>query len=96
MRAVIVHVLSLLAGAVGAQQHTPPGCRAFPGDVEWPSAAAWKALNLTVGGRLIAGVPLGRPCFNPGADPAKCAAVKAQFTQLEPLYVRSILGTDYC
>lgn len=90
MRGIFVSVAPLLlAGAVDAvpQPHTPPRCRAFPGDVEWPSAAAWKVLNLTVGGRLVAGVPLGRPCFNPGAasSAAQCAAVKAEFTELEPL-----------
>ncbi|KAK4214115.1 hypothetical protein QBC37DRAFT_421731 [Rhypophila decipiens] len=89
MRITLLSTLSLLAAnAVGAgaqsQTHTPPGCRAFPGDIEWPSALAWKALNLTVGGKLIAGVPLGRPCFNPGASQARCTALKEHFTELEP------------
>ena len=39
------------------------GCRYIPSDPEWPTEAQWSALNTSVGGRLIATVPLGAPCF---------------------------------
>ncbi|EMC98973.1 hypothetical protein BAUCODRAFT_65846 [Baudoinia panamericana UAMH 10762] len=37
-------------------------CRCFPGDLCWPSEAIWDAFNFTVGGRLVATVPLAAPC----------------------------------
>jgi hypothetical protein len=37
-------------------------CRCFPGDKCWPKKAEWDAFNKTVGGRLIATVPIAAPC----------------------------------
>lgn len=51
-------------------------CHCFPGDSCWPSIAKWNALNTTVGGRLIATVPIGTPCHDPTYDAAACAALK--------------------
>ncbi|KAH8682945.1 hypothetical protein BGZ60DRAFT_368557 [Tricladium varicosporioides] len=51
-------------------------CHCFPGDSCWPSAAKWNALNTTVGGRLIATVPIGTPCHDPTYDAAACTALK--------------------
>ncbi|KAH6684560.1 putative isoamyl alcohol oxidase [Halenospora varia] len=51
-------------------------CHCFPGDSCWPSTAKWKALNTTVGGRLIATVPIGTPCHDPTYDAAACAALQ--------------------
>lgn len=39
-------------------------CRCVPGDACWPSTADWSALNHTVGGRLIATVPLASVCHD--------------------------------
>lgn len=39
-------------------------CRCFPGDECWPSDAQWSTLNKTVGGSLIATVPLAAVCYN--------------------------------
>jgi hypothetical protein len=39
-------------------------CRTIPGDKAWPSSSAWGALNDTVGGRLIATVPIAAPCHS--------------------------------
>ncbi|KAK3935483.1 hypothetical protein QBC46DRAFT_422497 [Diplogelasinospora grovesii] len=80
-----VVVSALLAGAFGAVAcHASRTCRYLPGDAGWPSQAAWHQLNNTVGGRLIAGTPLGRPCFEPDLNAAECAAIKAEWTDLHP------------
>ncbi|KAF2129146.1 FAD-binding domain-containing protein [Dothidotthia symphoricarpi CBS 119687] len=56
---------------------TDSNCRVLPGDSNWPTKEVWNRLNQTVGGRLIATVPLGAVC-HPGGyadiepDGAKC------------------------
>ncbi|KAK7983488.1 MFS transporter [Apiospora arundinis] len=55
-------------------------CKCFPGDPCWPSESEWAAFNRTVGGRLVATVPLAAPCHHsPLApyDPVACAAVRS-------------------
>ncbi|KAI1459599.1 hypothetical protein F4805DRAFT_455765 [Annulohypoxylon moriforme] len=37
-------------------------CRCFPGDSCWPTLAEWSSLNSTVGGRLVATVPIAASC----------------------------------
>lgn len=55
-------------------------CRSFPGDKSWPADKDWDAFNQTVGGRLIATVPIGAVCHDtfPGVeyDAQKCAEVR--------------------
>lgn len=41
-------------------------CRFLPGDQGWPSPQEWGELNKTIGGRLIAAVPLAAVCHTPG------------------------------
>lgn len=57
-------------------------CRCSPGDACWPSQAEWQSLNKTVGGRLIATIPLASAChvdpFEP-YDEAKCKAVQSKW-----------------
>ena len=55
-------------------------CYCFPGDSCWPSTSAWAQLNTTVGGRLIATVPIGTPCHDPNYDAAACIALQGQWT----------------
>ncbi|TFB05392.1 putative FAD-linked oxidoreductase [Trichoderma ghanense] len=52
-------------------------CRCFPGDACWPSQADWKAFNQSIGGRLIATVPLGSVCHGTAYDATRCANIKA-------------------
>ncbi|TDZ36455.1 FAD-linked oxidoreductase ZEB1 [Colletotrichum trifolii] len=54
-------------------------CKCFPGDACWPAAATWDALNTTVGGNLIATVPLGSPCHDPTYDAAACASLQSKW-----------------
>jgi FAD binding domain/Berberine and berberine like len=54
-------------------------CRCFPGDSCWPTSAEWEAFNRTVGGKLLATVPIGAPCHTsdfPPYDSQKCDALK--------------------
>lgn len=66
--------------ALPHQNNTRSTCRYLPGDNAWPSTAQWNALNRTIGGKLIRGVPLGQPCFAPHYDPVACANVQAHWT----------------
>lgn len=69
-------------------------CRFMPGDDGWPSIDQWTQLNSSVGGQLIATVPLAAPCHDytaprqglkrdwPAYNEEKCAAL--QDSWLEP------------
>ncbi|KAI9675997.1 MAG: hypothetical protein M1817_000740 [Caeruleum heppii] len=54
-------------------------CRCRPGDACWPNARKWAQLNETVGGRLIATVPLASSCHDPNYDASSCAKLKDQW-----------------
>ncbi|GAO19335.1 uncharacterized protein UV8b_05236 [Ustilaginoidea virens] len=51
-------------------------CKCFPGDACWPSQGAWRALNESVNGRLVATIPLGSVCHGATYDATKCANLK--------------------
>lgn len=51
-------------------------CRVIPGDAAWPSAAVWRAFNKTIGGRLIATVPIGAPCHQKFSNGASACTFK--------------------
>ena len=53
-----------------------PSCRCLPGDGCWPKAQEWERLNSTVGGRLVATVPLSAPCHDPTYNAAECLNIK--------------------
>ncbi|ESZ89676.1 FAD/FMN-containing isoamyl alcohol oxidase MreA [Sclerotinia borealis F-4128] len=62
---ILLPLLLLLTTAVDGHwivPRTSDRCRSIPGDASWPSPADWVALNKTVGGRLIATIPIGAPC----------------------------------
>lgn len=54
-------------------------CKCFPGDACWPKQPEWTKLNTTVGGRLVATVPLGSPCHNPSYDANQCAKLQDEW-----------------
>jgi hypothetical protein len=66
----------LLAGSAAA---SAKDCHCLPGDKCWPSAEKWDALNSTVGGRLIATVPVGSPCHDPTYDAAACKELQTDW-----------------
>ena len=51
-------------------------CRCYPEEKCWPSPAEWTALNSSVGGRLVATVPLGSPCHDPNYNAAVCKTLQ--------------------
>ncbi|CAG8054833.1 unnamed protein product [Penicillium nalgiovense] len=59
-------------------------CHCLPSDSCWPAPSVWASLNSTVGGRLIATVPIGSPCHEPNYDAAACAALKATWNMPQP------------
>ncbi|KAJ5180962.1 hypothetical protein N7492_004172 [Penicillium capsulatum] len=59
-------------------------CHCLPGDHCWPSSSAWNSLNSTVGGRLVATVPIGSPCHDPTYDAESCSAVRSNWTHPAP------------
>ncbi len=62
-------------------------CRYIPGDPGWPDQDAWNKLNATVGGRLIATVPLASPCHPPNYDAQRCAELRQQWPMPHVQYV---------
>ncbi|KAF4592335.1 putative isoamyl alcohol oxidase [Ophiocordyceps camponoti-floridani] len=53
-----------------------------------PSPSAWSALNKTVGGRLLATIPLGSPCHDPNYDEALCSTLRRKWRDY-PLHIQS-------
>ena len=76
---------ALLGATVSGQ--TSAKCKTFPGDTTWPSKADWNTLNSTVGGRLIATVPLGAPCHGSNFNNATCNSLKEQWQYEKIQYV---------
>lgn len=70
--------LCLLASALATVTATAasPNCHCLPGDDCWPTVSQWRALNSSVAGRLIATVPIGAPCHEPGFDALACAQLQ--------------------
>ncbi|KAG8673900.1 hypothetical protein FPOAC2_07401 [Fusarium poae] len=65
-------IVSLLALATSSGVAAKENCKCFPGDSCWPSDAEWSRLNNTVGGRLVATLPLGSPCHDPNYNAKEC------------------------
>ncbi|KAK1590108.1 FAD binding domain-containing protein [Colletotrichum navitas] len=91
-----LNLLALAPAAVSAASIGDPlghfarqsdaACRCYPGDACWPTAANWDAFNQTIGGRLIATVPIGAPCHDSsfGAyNEAECTALQNVWSQAE-------------
>jgi hypothetical protein len=77
-------VTPLISVAVVASVPAPPqNCLCLPGDACWPSQDTWSNLNSTVGGKLVATVPIGSPCHDPTYDADACS--KLQQDWLNPL-----------
>lgn len=89
---VSVASIAVLLGAIWIAASQPsifpqkqPQCRCFPGDDCWPSSEEWSRFNETLGGKLIATVPLASPCHDtfPGVDydANKCADIQANWAR---------------
>ncbi|RYP42273.1 hypothetical protein DL767_000437 [Monosporascus sp. MG133] len=71
-------------------------CRYIPGDAGWPSQRDWARLNTTVGGRLIATVPVAHVCHRTGPfaeyDQAACEALSRAFQDAGPATICPVPG----
>ncbi|KAL4963956.1 putative isoamyl alcohol oxidase [Aspergillus stella-maris] len=64
-------------------------CHCLPGDSCWPSVDQWNELNSTVGGRLIATVPVGHPCHEPTYDATACTELQDNWNYPQTHYLSS-------
>ncbi|KAK8099640.1 FAD binding domain-containing protein [Apiospora kogelbergensis] len=77
---VLCFSIGTAVSAVFAQSTELADCKCFPGDPCWPSEADWASFNRTVGGRLVATVPLAAPCHDSAFGPyneSACAALRS-------------------
>ncbi|OBS22752.1 hypothetical protein FPOA_09081 [Fusarium poae] len=72
-------IVSLLALATNSGVAATESCKCFPGDSCWPSDAEWSRLNNTVGGRLVATLPLGSPCHDPNYNAEECKSLQNEW-----------------
>ncbi|KAL4908218.1 hypothetical protein BDW74DRAFT_147070 [Aspergillus multicolor] len=64
-------------------------CRCMPGDACWPDRATWSSFNQSIDGRLVATVPLGRPCHGSAYNAAVCDTLGEEWTLPEIHYETS-------
>ncbi|KAI0194581.1 hypothetical protein F4808DRAFT_453069 [Astrocystis sublimbata] len=81
LSASLTYAFSCWTLAYGSKNQS---CRALPHDRTWPSPKEWATLNQTVGGRLIATVPLASVCHDPAYDEAACNILKQNWLSPEP------------
>jgi hypothetical protein len=79
--------LAALVALASAKGSKCAECRCLPSDSCWPSPSSWAALNSTVGGRLVATVPIGSPCHDPTYDATACAALRDAWNLPQTQYV---------
>ncbi|KJZ72766.1 hypothetical protein HIM_07841 [Hirsutella minnesotensis 3608] len=84
-------ILLALTFSVRALASLGSECHLMPGDSDWPDKSAWNRLNQTTGGRLIEGVPLGRPCYVPNFQDGACSALRKQWLDLSQ-YITDPVG----
>ena len=80
---LVQSTLALLALLVSVQASN---CKCFPGDKCWPTPTEWTAFNKTLGGKLVATVPLAAPCHDDkwaSYSEATCEALQANWTNPE-------------
>ena len=54
-----------------------PSCKSYPGYDGWPSSTQWSALNISLGGTLLKGIPPAAACYEGEyKDAAKCSNVR--------------------
>lgn len=78
---------AILVAGFAATAEAFARCRALPGDETWPSPWVWDAFNWTVGGQLVATVPIGSVCHEPTYDAGACAALRQSWTLPTTQYV---------
>ena len=80
------------AEAKTTSQSGASGCRCFPGDPCWPTLSQWTMFNRSLGGKLIATVPLASPCHDDALgtfDAGECAKLQSTWYFPETHYETS-------
>ncbi|KAI1154074.1 FAD-binding domain-containing protein [Nemania diffusa] len=72
-------VCTWLLGSPVASYTINTGCKPIPGDRSWPATAEWDKLNSTVGGRLIATLPIAHVCHDPSYSEEACQPLKEKW-----------------
>ncbi|KAJ1325462.1 FAD-binding protein [Microdochium nivale] len=85
----LLSYLAMVASAMAAPSRRTADCRCLPGDSCWPSQSKWDDLNMAVGGRLVATVPVGSVCHDPTYDEQACAALRASYDEPATHYTSS-------
>jgi hypothetical protein len=76
---VAAHAFVLFRITQASPPHARSSCRYIPGDNGWPSVDTWTKFNTSIGGRLIATVPLATPCHEPSFEGQKCATLQEKW-----------------
>lgn len=69
---VFLYMFATMSPAISSSR----SCYCFPNEACWPAQSAWDTLNTTVGGRLIATIPIGAPCHDPLYNATECALLR--------------------
>ncbi|PWY68942.1 FAD/FMN-containing dehydrogenase [Aspergillus sclerotioniger CBS 115572] len=75
--------------ALTSQAVASSDCHCLPGDSCWPSTSTWESLNSTVGGRLVATVPIGTPCHDPTYNGTACTDLQDNWYYPQTHFVSS-------
>lgn len=86
MKGFVVPVFAAILAIVSSFSSSPK-CKCFPGDTCWPTRDQWSSLNRTVGGRLIATVPLGQACHDPNYNAELCVSLQSKWQEAPIQYV---------
>ncbi|PYH91411.1 FAD/FMN-containing dehydrogenase [Aspergillus ellipticus CBS 707.79] len=81
--------LAATAAAFSSQALATSDCHCLPGDSCWPATSSWDSLNSTVGGRLVATVPIGTPCHGPSYNGAECTTLQDNWYYPQTHFVSS-------
>jgi len=82
--AIVAFSLQAISSSSLPRRQSPSNCNYLPTDPEWPNSDKWAALNATVGGRLIANVPLPEVCHASGFDSPVCTQLANEWNITVP------------
>ncbi|PKS05905.1 hypothetical protein jhhlp_007736 [Lomentospora prolificans] len=90
---------SLLSFAVIVVTAQSSRCKPIPGDEQWPAEASWGALNETLGGRLIATIPVGSVCHSGGDfdghyNVTECVILRSVWNYAQAHYSINVEGAE--
>ena len=74
--------LGVSADLLQARSSRDEGCRCFPGDACWPNPQDWAEFNSTLGGKLVATLPIGSSCHDGphgSFDAARCTHIQSSW-----------------